>query len=545
MASYNRHGAELRARFVAIRETIALSEVATIDTGLNALDSVWYNALNELAFAAGDEGDDLMKSKVDGLIVSGKQNVANAITNLLRGITTPTLPALAFVNQANVESTRFFEGLAALNLGAARDALQTTAENIEWELKALDVKWSELSDQDNAILAAELEAWKKANDVVKNAIAKGTSLKADALKRIVDINQRIRDIPKTVGEIAKATFQADGLPEDLAKFLAAEMGKPGKSVIDTMEVQGVPAGDTAKGLVFHVGDADYRIMDVGAWTGDALKVAVKGAIQAAAQRAGLDPQLAGDCFTALGYVSDWIKDAATTLMGPYVEQVKAVKSLMPGQGAVVTVFSNCRREAFDFMQRNDPAIALKQFSDIKDGLSRWSTSSSLPPGTQGDAAEFAGNVVTGLNNRMSKLDAEYQQLFNNFKPIFLGTKIDPDVEEKLMQTRSWNDLQSGIIGLRLPDVLADWSNAVLTVRPMLADALTQLQNDLLGLPMDIVSNLKGQVAKLQTDIASKLDSIASDAARQLEECKKAVSDDQVKQDFSRQPMLDALRGSER
>lgn len=545
MASYNRHAAELRARFVAIRDTLPITEVAALDSGLNALDSVRYNALNELAFAAGDEGDDRMKAKVEGLITSGRQNVSNAIANLLRGISAPSLAGLAFVNQANVESGRFFDGLSALNLGAARDALQVTAENIEWETKILDSKWSELSSQDKDLLDQELDAWKKANDILKDAVAKGTSLKADALKRVVDINQRLRDIPKTAGEIAKSVFDSLGLPDGLSTFLSSEMGKAGKKVIDDMEAMGSPAGDTAKELIFHVGDSTFRIMDAGAWTGDALKMAVKGAIQAAARRAGLDPQIAGDCFTALGYISDWIKNAAVTLMGPYTEQVRAIRNLLPGQGAIVVVFSNTRKEAFDFMQRNDPAVAQKQFDDIKDGLSKWASSSSLPPGLQGDANEFAGVVLSGLSNRMSKLNADYQQLFDNFKPIFLGTKIDPDVEEKLMQARSWNDLQSGIIGLRLPDVLADWSNGVQTVRPMLADTLTQLQNNLAGLPLDIVSDLMDQVTKLQSDVMSKLDSIASDTGRQLDDAKKLVTDDQVKQDFNRQPMLAALRGSER
>ncbi len=535
MASYHARLKELSDRLQQSRPKLSPDEATRIEGVIGKLDQQRDALLSALADAAGDEGDDKMADKFKEAYEEGREQIDELLEQMLDGLPSPqSNEAVCFRNRAIIEELRFWDGLAGLGLGEAHDKLQALGETVEWEIQTLTIKWNDISGPDLALLQAEIDATRKANDILKDGIAKAGPMYLAIGRSTADANDWIRGIAKKVNAKAKEVLLQYMIPEELADFLTT-MGRPGKEAIDIAEMEhGMPPGESAAGLVVHVGDDTFRMMDPGAWTADTLKVAIK----AAAVALHMDPDAVSMGTALLGKISDAIKEASFTIREQYYQQVQQYKNILPNQDAVLVAFSTTRHEADDFIKKNNFDAASKVFDQIKDGLDHWA-SAPATPGLGADATAFAFDVREALSRRMGKLDQQFRDLFTQHADKFLGPVSDA-VKQSLLQSETWHELQVGMIGLGLPARLVQWRDNVVTIQPQLADGLKELQANLAGLPVDLGFQFQQEYSDWQSKLQDQLQKVSDDAKQMQQECTKVVADEQILRDYGRDALLARL-----
>jgi hypothetical protein len=531
MPNFDGRYKELMKRLDEARPKLKAEEITRIDAAIRAVDQARHAALADVSTRIGDGGDSEQAGPCKNALANAWSAIDPPMENMLGGVTEPSEAATGFRNRMIIEELRFWTMLQGLDLGGAHDEIKKRAANLEAEMDVLRTKWDAIEGPDKDILDAEVAATRKAVEILKKGSEAAASTKAEALRLLAEANELVRSVAKRVNAEAKMALTACGVPEGAADFLTT-MGKPGKQVIDINEDNnGIPAGDTAKGLVFHVGDESFRIMDPGAWTADALKMAVK----AAGVRMHLDPEMVSAVTFALGRLSDALKDASIYLQGPYCDQVRSVRGMFPSQDSLLVVFSQTRKEADDFIRNKDNELANERYNKVCADLDRLH-SDAPSEGFKADIDEFGEIVVKGLHERVSEVDENYHSFVNWNSGKFIGDHVSPELKEKLLGSGTFDELRYGIKSMSLPESLKWWRDGVTALTPQVGGAFTAFNDVIDQLPFEVGGQIQSELNDWQDRIQAQLRQIADNARTASDACVQIIGNDQVDKDFDRRAL---------
>jgi hypothetical protein len=272
-------------------------------------------------------------------------------------------------------------------------------------------------------------------------------------------------------------------------------------------------------------------MDPGAWTADALKMAIKGA----GLSMHLDPEMVSAVTFALGRLSDALKDASVYLQGPYCDQIRSVRAMFPSQDSLLVVFSQTRKEADAFIRNNDNELANQRHDKVCSDLDHL-RSDAPSEGFRPDLDEFGEIVVKGLHERVSEVDDNYRSFVNWNSDKFIGDHVSPELKEKLLGSRTFEELRYGIKGFSLPENLKWWRGGVTNLTPQFGDAFTAFNDVIDRLPLDVGGQIQSELNAWQDKIQSQLRQIADTARSTSDACSQIIGNDQVDKDFDRRAL---------
>jgi hypothetical protein len=76
-------------------------------------------------------------------------------------------------------------------------------------------------------------------------------------------------------------------------------------------------------------------------------------------------------------------------------------------------------------------------------------------GQRSDAAEFHKLAMEGLSNNIADLELDYKKFVNAHQGKFLGP-MSPDIQDMLLETRSWENYRNDLDRLNLEETVRRW-----------------------------------------------------------------------------------------
>ncbi len=513
MSSYDKRGDEIEAD---LRTNTALpgeEAGAVLSKLVSGLFDNREAALTAMAAVLTTDGNEMLAGDFKEKWHLAIDRWIDPFSRILDGVQNPSSIMTVWREGTVLVENRFFQGLAAINLGEARDAMAQIEMNLEKLSKDLQLKWDTMSEESKRLEAAEAEAARKMTEIVQDSMRGATEAWArygEALQRFLAPFQKLPDI---VNDTIVALAKEAGFPDLLAEAIP-KVSLAGKDYFALGKELGIPAKDLAAanpGLLRDPG------------------MAVSETIQ----------KLIGPEFEALvTAINGLYKYVLPIAAGAYGEQIVNYRRLMPNEGAILVSFGQTRRDVDEYLKSNGLDKARSLFERTMADLERWAEGGGTD-GQRADAAAFEREVGEAFKRRFERMANAFGMFVQANQGRFIGTPAKY-VEENLIFTDVWADREQRLMDIGLDERIKEWRGGTMTVDDQLASASSQLFAGLRYLPSDLNDQISSKLNAYLDGLRSRLKREADAANDALAKAAVAVSDSQIKTDLDRRALKSQL-----
>jgi len=183
--------------------------------------------------------------------------------------------------------------------------------------------------------------------------------------------------------------------------------------------------------------------------------------------------------------------------------------------------------------------ARQKYQDAKSALESWG--SGLPTDAlKSDASQFVQALLAALSNQLALTETLFNQFVSQNKGRFFGP-VGPDIEQALLETRTWEDTETRLREKGLEGKLRQWRS----------DANKFLEVDVRFATQSLAYNLRGMPKELQGEVTTFVEAVRDEVMREtrqrLDELNRSfdatlqvASDDKIRQALDRSQVRAAL-----
>ena len=509
MSGYDKRSDELEADLRANTALPADEAGAMLSKLISGLTDNREAALTAMAAVLTTDGNELLADDFREKWQLSVDRWIDPFSRLLDGVQNPSTASNQWREIQVACENRFFQGLAGIGLGAARDAMAQMEMNLDKLSKDLQLKWDTMSAESKRLEDAEAEAAHRMTEIVQDSLRGATEAWArygEALQRFLAPFQKLPDVVNdTIVALAKEAGFPDAFAEQIPKVSMA-----GKDYFALGKELGIPAKDLAAanpGLFRDPG------------------MAVSETIQ----------KLIGPEFEALvTAINGLYKYVLPIAAGTYGEQIINYRRLLPNEGVILVSFGQTRRDVDDYLKNNGLDKARALFERTMSDLEHWAEG-VFTDGQKADAAQFEKEVGEAFKRRYERMANAFGMFVQANQGRFIGTPAK-SVEDALIFTDVWADREQRLLDIGMDDRIKEWRAGTMTVEDQLASASSQLFAGLRYLPPELNDSISNKLNTYLDSLRTRLQREAVAANDSLAKAAVLVSDSQIKTDLDRRPL---------
>ncbi len=518
MPTFDARARELRANLTAIQSRLEGGESTRIAGVLEDYLSARDAALTMMQVLLSDDDAAPMADDYAGRFRDMTRAATDKLDNMLSGLSSQGGAAVLFREMVSFSEFIFWGKLGALTLAKSRDSMARDAQKVRDLISVLDLKWRNLSDEDQRVEDAEQRAAQDLKDLLEQSLATAMPYWVQVVAAAVELRELWKSVFASITDHVKETLVAAGAPRALVEGLLT-LASWANTTADVYEF--------AQKCGANVDDA---LM----WINRIRSMNVGGLVQ---YRIGtvLDAKTKSN-LSLLEYAMKGFKPLVQDFYGRYMD---AFKSQLDNEGVIIVSYGGIRQQVDQFLKdcnldslRATHAAALAQMDGVDLGSD----------GQKSDWNEVRKAIRDSMDARRQNAESAFNDFYRANDGRFLGG-LSTETERTLLEPDKWRVTIDGIVAVGFDTRLREWRQNVTVIQGGPKEAYDAIQDAFQGLPLDVRDSVRNTMNDYLTQQMTLLNTEADKAIAVLDSCTLMVNAKKISDDMDRSRLQQALKAT--